>query len=270
MSHTYASVEDFRRFMIDGGDASWTGSDPLILTILEGASRRVDGFTMRSEFGSGFGPRIGTNTYDATRDGILELRDDLLAIGTATAHDAYNDTGRVIADGTDFLKRPSGLGPFTYLERVTTGSNAFGAAQGGNVIAGTWGYSNETAPLGTAALAGTATTTAVMTGGTAYAGMTLLVGAEQVYVTASGGTATVVRGVNGTTAAAGTAAAAVYRYPREVVSATLQIAQRRFRSAQSGLQGDFGGGGLPIVGHRDTEFSILRGTVGHLKRWSAG
>ena len=30
------------------------------------------------------------------------------------------------------------------------------------------------------------------------------------------------------------------------------------------------GGGLPIIGHRDTEFSILRGTVGHLKIWSAG
>lgn len=270
MTHTYADVDAFKKFLIDGGDANWTGSDSTILTFLEGASRRVDGYCARSQFGSGFGPRTGTNTYNWPDGSCLDLRDDLLTITSFTAHDVYNDSGRTLTAGTDFIATPVGVTPYLELELLYGGSGVWGGAQAGNVIVGTWGYSNETAPLGTAALASGSATSAVITGGSAYAGMTLLVGSEQLYVTASGGTATVVRGVNGTTAAAGTAAASVYRYPREVVSATLQIAQRRYRSAQAGVQGDFGGGGLPIIGHRDTEYAILRSTVGHLRRWAAG
>jgi hypothetical protein len=99
------------------------------------------------------------------------------------------------------------------------------------------------------------------------------VDSEQMYVTAqSGGTATVVRGVNGTTAAvhAASAAVSVYRYPREVVTACLQLAQRRHRSAQAGLTGDFGSGAMPLTGNRDTESSILRSTVGSLRIVAAG
>jgi hypothetical protein len=111
-----------------------------------------------------------------------------------------------------------------------------------------------------------------MTAGSAYAGMTLLTGTEQVYVAAAaGGTAlTLVRGVNGTTAAAGTAAASYYRYPREVIQATLQIALRRWKGRDAGVSGDYGGGGIPQVMQRDTERSILAGTVNHLRIYSAG
>lgn len=275
MSHTYADIDQFKKFLIDGGDASWSGSDATILTFLEGASRRVDGWCARSQFGSGFGPRVGTNLYGWPGGSCLDLRDDLLTITSVTAHDTYGDVGRTLTDGTDFIKTPAGVSPYLELELLYGGTNVWGGAQAGNAIIGTWGYSNETAALGTVTVASGSATSAVISGGIAYAGMTLAVGSEQMYVTASsgtvaGGTATVVRSVNGSGTATGTAAASVYRYPREVVSATLQIAQRRFRSAQAGVQGDFGGGGLPIIGHRDNEYSILRATVPHLKRWSAG
>ena len=272
MSHTYASVEDFRQFLIDGGDSDWTDADSTILTLLEGASRRIEEWADRSQFGSGFGPRTGTNRYDFPADATtLRLDDDLLAI---TSISAVSGGGTVtLTDETQVYKLPYDTTPYRELTLVTTGSGSWGSDQRGNLIAGTWGYSNETASLGTAAGSASASATSlVLGGGSAYAGNTLLIGSEQLYVTASGGTATVVRGVNGTTAgtvALGTAIS-VYRYPRGVVTACLQIAQRRHRSAQSGLTGDFGGGAISVTSHRDSEMSILKATMGALRRWSAG
>lgn len=271
--HTYASVEDLKAYLA-GESSSYgtaTGGDAMLLSLLEGASRRVDGWTLRSDFGSGYGPRIGTNRYDHDGSSTLLLNDDLLGATGITVLDATGGSTVSFAADTDYYLQPYSGPPYT--EIVVNGLGE-GLARGLRVVsvAGTFGYSAETAAAGTVALASSTATSATVTGATVYAGQTLLVGSEHVYVTAStGGTAlTVVRGQNGTTAAAGTAAASVYRYPREVVTATLQIAARRHRSAQAGLTGDFGGGGLPQVGNRDNETSILRATVAHLKRWAAG
>lgn len=269
MSHTYASVQALKDYF---GESSWSGSETTLLELLEGASRRVDGWCARSDYGSGFGPRIGTNRYDHDGAEVLFLNDDLLG---ATAISILGSTGggtTSLTVDTDYYLRPYGdTGPYTELV-----FNGLGAAASSGLrvvtVAGTFGYSAETVAAGTVALASSSATSATVTGGTIYAGQTFLTGSEQVYVTAStGGTAlTVVRGQNGTTAAAGTAAANVYRYAREVVTATLQLAARRHRSAQSGLTGEFGGGNLPIVGNHDNETSILRGTVSHLKRYAIG
>ena len=269
--HTYASVEDFKKFVIDGGDSAWDESDATLLAILEGASRRVDGWTMRSDFGSGYGPRVGTNRYDHDGSSYLLLNDDLITATSITLRDGTGGGTTTLVADTDYYLRPYAGPPYT--EVVFTGLGE-GPSSGLRVwaVAGTFGYSAETLAAGTVALASASATSATVTGATIYAGQTILVGSEQVYVTAStGGTAlTVTRGQNGTTAAAGTAAASVYRYPREVVTATLQLSARRHRSAQSGVTGDFGGGNLPLVGNRDNETSILRGTVAHLKRYAAG
>jgi hypothetical protein len=271
--HTYATVEDLKAYL--AGDSSSygtaTGGDDTLLTLLEGASRRVEGWTMRSDFGSGYGPRIGTNRYDHDGSSTLLLDDDLIGATGVSVLDATGGSTVSFAADTDYYLKPYSGPPYT--ELVVTGLGE-GLTSGLRVvsIAGTFGYSATTTPAGTVALATGSATTATVTGATVYAGATLLVGSEQVYVTAStGGTAlTVERGQNGTTAAAGTAAASQYQYPREVVTATLQLAARRHRSAQSGLTGDFGGGNLPQVGNRDNETSILRGTVAHLRRWAAG
>jgi hypothetical protein len=267
--HTYASVEDLKQYLASDSWGTATGADATLLALLEGASRRVDGWTMRSRFGSGFGPRIGTNRYDGGDSPVL-LDDDLLGTTSVTVRDGTGGGTVTLTADTDYYLAPYSGPPYT--ELVFTGLGE-GMRSGLRVlsVAGTFGYSAETEAAGTVALTSGSATTATVTGATIYAGQTLLVGSEHVYVTAStGGTAlTVLRGQNGTTAAAGTAAASVYLYPREVVTATLQIAARRHRSAQSGLTGDFGGGNLPQVGNRDNETSILRGTVGHLKRWFA-
>jgi hypothetical protein len=271
--HTYASTEDFKAFLA-GDPSSYgtaTGGDATLLSLLEGASRRVDGWTMRSDFGSGYGPRIGTNRYDHDGSSTLLLNDDLIGATGVSVLDGTGGSTVSFAADTDYYLKPYSGPPYTELEVTGLGE---GLTSGLRVvsIAGTFGYSAETAPAGTVALASSSATSATVTGALVYAGQTLLVGSEQVYVTAStGGTAlTVARGQNGTTAAAGTAAASVYRYPREVVTATLQVAARRHRSAQAGVSGDFGGGNLPQAGNRDSEASILRGTVAHLRRWAAG
>jgi hypothetical protein len=268
VSHTYASVDEFRKFIIDGGQAGWTESDALLLTLLEGASRRIDEWCDRSRFGSGFGPRTGTNTYPGQSDCELLLDDDLLAITSVTTHEVNGDSGLTLASGTDFY--PSDVLPYRSLTLNADGTGTWGSAQRGNVIVGTWGYSNEVYAVGTGGTLTSSATSLIVSGGSVYAGQTLLIDSEQVYVTASGGTATIVRGVNGTTAAVHAASVAVsaYRYPAGVVTACLQLAHRRFRSAQGGLTGDFGGGAMPVSGHRDSETSILR-SIGHLRRYGA-
>lgn len=273
MSHTYASVEDFKAFLAGTG-AAWgtaTGGDATLLTLLEGASRRVDGWTMRSDHGSGYGPRVGTNRYDHDGSSFALLDDDLYGASSVTIMDGTGGGTVTLTADTDFYYYPYSGPPYT--ELVFTGIGQ-GPRSGLRIltVAGTFGYSVETAAAGTVALATGSATSATVTGATVYAGQTLLVGTEQLYVTASsGGTAlTVARGVNGTTAAAGTAAGSVYRYPREVVTATLQLAARRHKSAQAGLTGDFGGGDVPVGGHRDSEWAILKGNLSHLRRYAAG
>jgi hypothetical protein len=267
VSHTYASVDEFRRYLIDGGDAAWTQSDQIVRVILESASRRIDQWCDRSDFGSGFGPRVGTNTYGKA-DYELWLRDDLLSIGTVTTHDANGDAGLTLTSGTDFYT-PDTL-PYRFLALNADGTASWGAAQRGNAIYGTWGYSNETYSVGTGGTLTASATSLIVSGGSVYAGQSLLIDTEQVYVTASGGTATIVRGVNGTTAAthAASVALSAYRYPSEVVTACLQLTARRYRQAQAGVSGDFGGGAMPVAVHRDSETSILR-SIGHLRRYGA-
>jgi hypothetical protein len=268
LSHTYASVQALKDYF---GESNWSGSEDALLSLLEGASRRVDGYCARSSYGSGFGPRIGTNKYDHDGSSCLLLDDDLLGTTSVSILSTTGGGTTSLTVDVDYYPAPYSGPP--YNELTFTG---LGAAPTSGLrvvsVAGTFGYSAETFAAGTLALASSSATAGTVTGGTVYAGQTLLVGSEQVYVTAStGGTVlTLQRGQNGTTAAAGTAAAVTYRYPREVVTATLQLAARRHRSAQSGLTGDFGGGNLPFIGNHDNETSILRGTVGHLKRYAAG
>lgn len=271
MSHTYAHIGDLKN-SLEADAVTWTEDDATLLGWLEAGARRIDGWCDRSKFGSGFGPRTGTNAYDYPDDPTcLYLEDDLLAVTTVTVYDTYGVSAGTLADGTNFLKTPYDRSPFRELTLIVGSSRGFGAAQQGTRIAGTWGYSNETYSVGTGGTVTSSGTSLILSGGTAYAGQTLLVESEQMYVTATGGTATVVRGVNGTTAAVHASGVAVsaYRYDRAVSSANLRLAQRYHKQAQAGLTGDFGAGALPVAGFRDSEASILK-SIGHLRRWSAG
>lgn len=282
--HVYASLADAKRYASDEGIAWGEGStnDALALSILESLSRHVDGWARRSRmFGSGFGPRLGTNRYDAKGGTELDLRDDLLDTDTVTllASTASTDTSAIVED-TDFflVNQGGGYEPAPYRKAVLHGlGDTTHFPTGLRVIewAGKWGHQDVrrtlTATLD-AALNASATTVAVTDLDELSPGMTLLVGSEQMYVVtlipdAMGDTITVDRGVNGTTAASHLDEAALERYvydPR-VVDATLRLWGRRWAARNAGADGTDGGGSAGIVTPRESEDTILRRTLGDLK-----
>ena len=282
MSHTYASLPQFRDYLRDGGSAGTaTTNDALHLSILESASRAVDRYVDRSRFGSGFGPRTGTNRYDIWEyTNALRLDDDLLSVTTLTLLDATAGASLgTPVEGTDYYLRGRAGYESPYRDIVLHGAGTITNLGVGYRVAsveGSFGYQDSRVSQGTMGTVSASVTSATLTGGVAYAGQTLLNGSEQMYVTAStGGTAlTVTRGVNGTTAAVHAAASpiGVYQYPAEVVEATLEIAQRRWKARDAGVDATYGGG--PIAVQAPTaagaELSILSRKLAHLKVYHVG
>lgn len=275
MAHTYGNVTGFKRLIVEGGTEYGTENDPEILAVLEGSSRRVDAWCARRA--SGFGPRLGTNIYDGDGTYRLDLRDDLLTFTSGTVAGQTGGTAAAIVETTDFYLEPYNFAQKRVLRCHGLTSVSVGAGQRIWSIVGKWGHSDErvvSASLLNEAL-DTSETAVDVDAGTDFAiAETLLVDSEQLYVTGiATNTLTVVRGANGTTVAthANDAPVSVYRYPRDVVSATLQIGMRRWRSRQAGITGDLGGdgSGLAAIGQRDTENSILR-TLAHLRVYGVG
>jgi len=291
--HTYASLDELKSYMVDGGTGYGSGNDSSLLTLFESSSRRVEQFCGRSPANqSGFGPRTGTNAYDAQgwyggytmyRDNmVMDLADDVISVTSATDLDQTGGTATAIVEGTDFYLQPYNTTPRRTL--VITGLGQSYIVPGLKILslAGTFGYAQELLPI--AATAGTLTasaSSAVISAGGVSVGMTLRVDSEDLYVSATtagtalyafGGTVTVQRAMNGTTAAAHAAASAIsiHRYPRDVVDATIRVAQRRWKMRDAGLTGNFGSNVLPGTSNLDSERSILWGTVGHLRILAIG
>jgi len=135
MSHTYASLPTLKDFLRDGGSSGTaTTNDALLLGLLEGASRAVERFTDRSHFGSGFGPRTGTNKYDNWGpSNLLALEDDLLSTTSVTLLDTTNGVsiGSVALNTDYYLEGRSNYDP-PYRTLILHGQ--------GSVVALGWGY----------------------------------------------------------------------------------------------------------------------------------
>lgn len=274
MAHTYASLADYKAWVDGNGGADFgTANDASLLLTLEAASRRADAFCNRSRFGSGFGPRTGTNRYDGDGGAELMLDDDLIAVTSLIVYDgtALATYQSPVAD-TDYYLLPYDSTPKreVYLHGQGT-VGAFTAGLRTVAVTGSWGYAAETVTASATASAISTTTTTSITvssGAEFSAGMTLLVDAEQLYVTAvSNTTLTVDRGANGTTAAthAGSSAVAWYRYPRDIKDAVVRIAHRRWRAKETGVTGDYGAGDVGGFSNRDTEYAILRDSCGRFR-----
>lgn len=266
MTHVYGNVRGFQDWLRDNGSSD-LGSDldELLLGRLRTASSAVDRFCDRGP--SGFGPVTATRRYEADGSWELELRDDLLSVTSIITRD-WNGTVAATFTTNDYYLEPLNKSPKREICLLPGGVSDFGAAWVD--VTGTFGYSNDTTPL-VAILSGaidTDDTPIILSGDPdVSAGQTIVIGSEQMFVRRVEGTVvTVDRGVNGTAAAshADQAAISTYVYHPDVVEATYAVAARRMRTRDAGLIPDYGNQ-QAVVGPRDTERSLLRATVGHLR-----
>lgn len=277
--HVYASLAEGKQFLADEGIPWGDGStnDALALEQLVAASRRVDDACRRSAFGSGFGPRLGTNRYDAEAGTALDLRDDLLTTTSVVSRPTTGstDTSAPAADTDYYAKNQFDTyepGPYRRIELHGQGTVVrFGSGRRVIEWTGAWGYEDRrrTLTATASAIATTSTTSVTVSAGAEFSpGQTLLIGTEQLYVEAVASTTlTVVRGVNGTTAATHSAAAAIelYRYDARASLATKRLFARWWRSRGTGGDGSDNGGDLGALPIRESEDTMLRRTLGKLR-----
>jgi len=289
--HLYANSYDFRAYM-SGTDhvTDWDTDEAPIVRVLGSASKRIDTYLGRS-----FGIRTETHTYDI---GQGALRNDqifggygnevndfpdywssklsgaaVLLLGdwlaTATTVTAYGQTARTSSTvltegiGNDFLLEPYNRSPKTLLKLEEDTTDSLSGGQQTLTILGEWGWQTDKISLSTIDAIGSTSTTAVSvaSGSGTYVGDTIIIDTEQLYVSAvSGNNLTVIRGVNGTTAATHSGGAAYYRwkYPDDVTQAALDIARTYWRSRDAGLTTIIGSGEMGITTPSSEENGILK------------
>jgi len=224
----YADVAMFTRRYVH--DSALTASDAAeVLRVLNDSARRVDDYLGRHFF-----TELATRYYDGNSKHRLWLPDDLLSVTTLKVDDDGDGVfeTELVAD-TDYWLWPDNSTPKIRID-INPESNLISRWPTGRrriEVVGEWGYTNAVereAATATVADASTTVLTSSVAGGLAI-GQTLLLGTEQVYVSAGAGTAwTITRGVNGTTAAAHIAGTVIDRYVYEeaAVGAALMWAGR--------------------------------------------
>lgn len=200
--------------------------DAELLTHLEAVSREVDAVAGRH-----FYVWNGSRYFDGPVNSSRLLFDDVLTL-TALAADTEVDgtyDGESWTENTDFYLDPPNEYPKTSAYATGFGGYSFAWGQRRYKLTGTFGYGDgvsaspwlATSVTGTvASTTGTALTISVSAG--LLAGQTILIGTEQMFVSSvTTTTATVRRGVNGTTAAIHSGAAiSTAVYPPAVIRAT--------------------------------------------------
>ena len=289
--HTYADANLFRQYLAGSGHTTdWTEDATTIRILLESVSNRIDQFVG----GNTFGPVTATNTYDiglgalrtdaiertgkevsrpdywankASGAGRIPLDKWLISPTTVTAYDDTERSGsNVLTEGTsnDYLLEPYNRSPKNLLKLSEETTKSFHGGQQTLTILGSWGWEDrKSSALSTFDAIGSTTTTSlsVSSGASTYAGYTILVDTEQMYVeSVSSNTLTVVRGVNGTTAATHSGGASYYKYLYEsdVVEVCLDIAKNRWRERDAGTTQLIGTGDMSLSRPQFNENTILR------------
>ena len=242
--NVYCTAADIQ----EGLGRSTTISNAIALALAEAASRTIDGFTGRR-----FISETGTRYFDTGSAGDILRIDDLLALTTLKTDSEGDGTydGESWTVNTDFWVKPESAYPKNWIELTAFGSYSFPRKVRRYVqISGIWGYGDGTAsPWLVTAITGTVATTGglaltLSAAGTILAGQTIKIGDEQLYVqavtTADGlTTATIIRGVNGTTAATHNAGAiSIALYPADVKQAAIlmAVAQWEYFGGQARIQ----------------------------------
>ena len=256
MTNSYVSLDVFKgegvmNIVGDGGDGR-------LLSLLEGVSRMVDRYCNRH-----FCVLEATRRFDGDGGGRL-LVPDLVSIDTGglrtddnldgVCETAWGEGEYVLLPlNADPVSRGnSGSRPYTSLAvSDSAGSERRWPAGSGTVqIAGQWGWWRHLRrAVGTAERVPDAAAIGVTVSDRVgiEAGVTLLIDSEQMYVRShSGGSLTVVRGVNGTTAAAHDAGSPVevFEYPGPVVEAVVLQASRLQRRMAGAAGAPESGAGL--------------------------
>lgn len=255
--------------------------DAELVAVVARLSREIERYTGRT-----FCAKVETR-YFARRKGIDKAHvlwvDDLVsvsAVGSITADEVY---GTSLVEATDFrLIRGSAGEPYRRLELIGTGTliSAWPTGYRGVQIAGTWGWSYDVAETGATLgedMDTSETDWQLSSGGNLLVslGETLKIDSEQVWVTAiaSANTTniTVQRAVNGTTAAAHSNGATVYRreYPGDIEDVVLERSKELWRARQgSAVSQDMSpfGADVPQGGYARW-MSVLRPFIRHSARF---
>lgn len=213
----YTSLDDVKTRL----GITATTDDALLGMLIEQASRDADEYCGRH-----FYVETSTRYFDTQKWRDRFSMDDVLSISTFTVDAELDDTwDGETWDATDYYLLPYNTWPKTMVVVAREGDywlpeNTVRYAK----ITGSFGYGDgaRQSPVDsitqTITVASTTGTSVTASASGIKAGWTLLVGTEQMFVSAvSGTTLTCKRGVNGTTAAIHAAAAAsVYCYPSNV------------------------------------------------------
>lgn len=248
-----------------------TAGDAILMDMLERASRTIDQYT--GQLGKGFYVTQAVRYFDGSRgrqdiDLLLSLArldiDPILTI-TEVATDpggtgVYSEI-QLEGVGKDYMAYPLNIYPKLWLAAMITtrfGMFARGIPAGVR-ITGAWGYGDGLSANPVVVSASIVKTgwnstdvtnldTDAATGMALSPGQTILVESEQMYITAITGTKlTVIRGVNGTTAATHAAAKviSIYRYVDAVMMACYMQAARWWRRRDTAFATTLGS---PLMG----------------------
>jgi len=227
----YASIADLKTSLA----VTSTTDDVVMRKIIDSASRMIDRYTGRS-----FGVKSETRYFDSA--GARLWIPDLLSVTTLkTDEDSDLDYDNTYA-ATDYILYPLNTYPKYYIEVSDDGDySGFGAGRKSVQLAGLWGYGDGISAtpylIDTTLSAAITTTSAVTCTVTSVtnlsAGQTLLVESEQMFIESiSSTTLTVIRGVNGTTAATHVISTSlyIYQYPYDVWQACLALASAIYQN----------------------------------------
>lgn len=234
--NAYATLADIKNEL--GETSTDATRDAILMGLMEDMSRKIDS-ALR---GRHFYVRSATKYFDVM-DPCNVLIDDCLSISALTSDSegdgTFDGTTYTQGDAGDYLLWPDDSWPKLKLTRAANPTYSFCYGKRYLKAVGLWGYGDgeSATPYRSSGLTGTlsdATDTSLTASVDAdeviKTGHTLLIESEQVYVTAvSGTTITVERGINGTTAAAHTAATLyIYKYPRPVSNKCRELVKRAY------------------------------------------
>jgi len=253
-------------------DISATTDDTRLRLVVEAMSRIVDKLTNRHFFE--FAQTRKFNGHGLTH----LLIPDLISIDSSglKTDDDVDRTFETTWATTDYLLQPPNADPTTRGNSLSRPYSKLLVDPAGDEdifpngadlvqIAGKWGWwkhLNRASETADAISSTTATSFSVSTRSSIEFGHTLLIDTEQIYVSSySGNTLTVIRGVNGTTAAthSGGTAIDIYEYPGPIQEAVIILAARQWKRKDSAFASGVGfpDGSFLSFKHLDPDMRML-------------